>query len=217
MKTLDTFLPYVLPYARHCDQSVAEHAILNAAIDFCEQSGILQATLTPISTLQGERQYALTLPATTELVGIKRAWFKGSELIPVATEAVGTPDAWRATVPGVDPQRADPQAFYQIARSAIGLYPRPLTSEADVLTVRAAIKPTREATELDDELFNDWVETVAAGALERLHSTPGVAYTDAAKAADRRLQFVIGVSKAKHIATFGRTRGELSVTMRPFA
>lgn len=217
MKTLAKFLPFVMPFARSCPQEVAEQAILDAAIDFCEQTGVLQRTLDPLDVGAGVMEYELLLPTKQELVQVKRAWFKGSELTPVAVEAVGIPQAWRDDVPGVTPQAGDPQAFYSSSRNSIAVYPRPRIAEEGVLTVRAATKPSRSATQLEDELFEDWVEAIAAGALMRLHAAPGTAYTDTTRSETRRTEFQVAVNKAKYRANFGRTRGELAVTMRPFA
>lgn len=217
MIALSAFLPWVLPFAAHCAEPVAKRAILDAAIDFCEQTAVIQLTLDPISTVQERVEYELALPNNQELVVLKRAWFKGTELVPVPTAAVGKPEAWRTTVPGVDPQAGDPQAFYQAARNVVGLYPRPQSSEANVLTVRAATKPSRSATQVEDELFHDWAETIAAGALARLLATPGQSYTDMNRALGFRMDFQLGANKAKYRANYGRTNGELTVTMRPFA
>lgn len=217
MIALASFLPYVLPFAAHCAEPVATRAVLDAAIDFCEQTGVVQSTLAPVSTVANVFSYNLVLPADQDLVSIKRAWFKGTSLAPVPTDAVGAPEAWRVSVPGVTPATGDPRAFYEAQRNAIGLYPRPSASETDVLTVRVSTKPQRVATQLADELFYDWVEVVAAGALERLHSTPGVSYTDQGRADRRREEFLVGINKAKLRAATGRTPGELSVTPRPFA
>lgn len=217
MKDLDVFLPYVLPYAMGCPPSVAKQAVVDAAIEFCERSGAIQQTLDPMSTSLGTLEYELDLPTKQDLVQIKRAWFKGAEMTPVPTESVRNALAWRATIPGVQAQSGDPSEFYTASRNAVGIFPRPSVAETDVLTVRAVLKPSRDATQLDDALYLDWVEVIAAGALQRLHSTPAQPYTDSARAEQRAAKFFAGVTKAKLFAVNGRTQGELSVQMRPFA
>lgn len=217
MKNLNAFLMYVMPYARGCPQVVARQAILDSAIEFCEMSGAIQQTLDPVTAVAGVTEYDLPLPTRQDLVQVKRAWYKDSELVPAALDAIRTAQAWRNSIPGVEATTGEPREFYTVNRSSIGLYPKPRTTEANVITVRVALKPARTATQLEDELFDDWVEVIAAGALYRLHSAPGEPYTDTAKAADRDRQFRAGVNKGKLLVNTGRVRGELSVQMRPFA
>lgn len=216
MKSLDLFLPYVQPYVMGCPDSAARQAIVDSAIEFCERTQIIQQTLDPMSTEAGIGEYELDLPTRQELVQVKRAWFKGSEMDPVAVEAVRNALAWRDVIPGVQAESGSPREFYTADRGAIGLYPRPTTTEADTLTVRAALKPSRSVTQLDDSLYEDWVEVIAAGALKRLHATRGQPYTDQAAASAAAAVFLEGANRAKYVATYGRARGELSVQMRPF-
>lgn len=217
MKSLDLFMPYVQPYVMGCPDSAVRQAIVDAAIEFCDRTHVVQQTLDPMTTELAVSEYELDLPSRQELVQVKRAWFKGSELEPVAIESVRNALAWRDVIPGVQAVSGDPREFYTVDRGAVGLYPRPTKTEVDTLTVRAALKPSRTATVLEDQLYEDWVEVIAAGALKRLHATRGQPYTDLPAASAASAVFLEGCNRAKYVATYGRTRGELRVQMRPLA
>lgn len=217
MKTLAVFLPYVQPYVLACPKPVMRQAIVDAAIDFCEQTHIIQQILDPLSLEAGTREYELSMPSRQELVMVKRAWFKGTELAPAAQESVSLASAWRDDIPGVTATTGDPGEFYQVGQRSIGLHPVPAEDEDEVLTARVALKPTRNATSLEDVLYEDWVEAIRDGALYRLHTTPGQSYTDLPAAANRFAGFMQAVSKAKAQATRGRVQADTTVQMRPFA
>jgi hypothetical protein len=217
MKALNLFLPHIMPYAMGCPKVNARQALVSAAIEFCEQTLLVRATLAAVDLVAGTYTYTPTTPTHEAMVMPVGAWFKGAELAPVAADEIHNPQAFAASIPDVEAETGDPREFFALTAGQIGLYPIPETSESGVLLVRAALRPTRAATQLEDVLLEDWVETLAAGALYRLHSTAGQAYTDAAQAERRFIEFRRGIQRAKVEASRGRVRGALQVRMRPLA
>lgn len=217
MKTLTQFLPYVTPYAMGCPANVARQAVLAAAIDFCERSNLVEATLDAANTVAGEAEIALDVPRQQTIAMVTRAWFKTQELQLVARAHISAVQAWNQEVPGATAATGEPRECYWIDGNTVGVHPAPATSESGVLTVRAALRPTRNATAVADALFDNWVETIAAGALARIYATPGQPYSDMSTALARRQEFMTGIQRARIESATGRVQGELRVQMRPFA
>ena len=64
--------------------------------------------------------------------------------------------------------------------------------------LRIAFKPTMAMTEVDDVLYDDWVDPIVAGAKHRLMTTADSDMVDAASAADNRRTFRRGVDRARN-------------------
>lgn len=217
MKLVTSFLPYVMPYVMGCPKPVARRAIVDAAIEFCEKSMLVQQTLDPFSVEQGQPTYDLYVD-THQLVFMPvQVWFKSALLKPQPSAQIANAQAYRQDIPEQTLATGDPREYFSVEPNVIGLYPVPAADLANALTVRAAVRPKRGATQLADVLYDNWVETVADGALMRLHGTPGQAYSDEGQRAKRRGEFYAGLNRATIEASRGRVPGELRVTPNPFS
>lgn len=217
MKYLSSFLPFILPSASGCSEPIAKQALIAAAIEFCERTSVVQRTLDPVDVNASDREIELPVPRHQAVTTVLKAWFKGRELALPAQTDIHLPTAYRDNIPDVDGQSGDPVELYHIRAGVVGLNPVPTTDEENVLTVRAAMRPTRSATQLEDVLFEDWVEVLASGALARLHAMPGQPFTDQVQALNRRGEFQLGIGKAYIESSKGKVRTDLRVTPRPFA
>jgi hypothetical protein len=218
MKSLNLFLPYVLPYAAGCPKPTAKQAIVDAAIEFCEKTLVIQETLDALDTIEDQTEYELRVGRHLAVCMVMRAWFKGQELQPIAQVDLRNVQAYRDDVPDVDVTTGPPSQYFHTRTNHIGLYPIPDSdnAEADALTVRVATRPTRDATQLADELYENWVEAIASGALYRLHLTPDQTYSSGDRAAQRLTEFRQRMNRARIEAPRARVKGLLSVRMRAF-
>ena len=149
---------------------------------------------------------------------VRRAWYLGTPLGPVADDSIGSPLAYLSDVgDGEVEAETGPPSVCLWHENKLRLYPIPAENKTEGLVVRVAVKPTTDAAALPDELLTHWREAIVHGALERVLNMRGSAHYDP-QAADRSgTQFAAAVAKAKAMARTGRVPGELSVTMRPFA
>ena len=216
MKALSVFFPYVLPYVMGCPKATVRRALVDAAIEFCETTQLVQQTLDVADTEQGNVECALFPPRYQAVAMPLKVWFKGNLLSPAADAHVQAVQTYNAEPVGVEITTGDPREYFALGANKLGLYPVPESTEAGTITVRAALKPTRSATQLEDVLFEDWAEVIAAGALMRLHQTAGQPWSDAVQAVARERAFRVGMNRARIEASRGRTRGELRVTPRAF-
>lgn len=217
MKAVTSFLPYVLPFAMGCPKPVARRALVDAAIEFCEKSELVQKTLEPISVAANQPEYDMYAGSYQQVFMPRQVWFKTAPLIPRASRALANIQAFRQDAPEQQLQTDDPVEYFESTAGRLGLYPAPKAALANALTVRAVLRPKRGTTQLEDMLFDNWVEVIAAGALVRILGTVGQAYSDQGEAARRQAEFLAGIARAKRESNRGRVPGELRVQMTPFA
>jgi hypothetical protein len=194
MKKLEAFLPYVLPSVAGCSQPLAEQAIRDSAIQFCEETHYLQLVSDPIDLVAGASEYDIDVPASHSVARLLNTWF-GPEQRPTGR-----------------PQRAE-----FIGPSTLRIWPVPQADLPAAMQTCIALKPARTATSLDDSMFNDWVEGIAAGAIYRICMMPGQAFSSDQDAIKAMGVYNLWRGKARFEMTKKRTMTDLTVQMRRFA
>ena len=213
MLNLDVFLPRLLPSVPGCSDPLARQALLDSAIEFCEETGVVQFTTDPQYTTSSAT-YTVTVPAGHKVALTQRAWYGKTELRPTLLSMINNVDAYTAEVS--DPHTA-PHSFLESAPGEITLYPTPGALAVELLAFRVTTKPARDATQVEDVLFQDWAEPIVAGALRRLHATPDTPFFSDTHSMRRAAEFQLGVSRARAEAQRGRVRGSMTVAARAFA
>lgn len=208
MKPLTDFLPRMLPYLPGCSEPLAVQTLLDSAIDFCEQSEVLREDLDPIITLVGVNNYELDAPSQQQVARVISVQLDGSWLqdFPVdypdkPIDMAGRPTHFSTTRNG--------------STLELKLFPQP--DAAYEIKVSVATRPLRTATQVEDDLFNLWVEPVVAGAISRVKAIPNQPFTDPQGALVMQMQAQAGVAKARREGSYGRIRGSLKVNFRPAA
>lgn len=213
MVSLDSFMPRLAPYVVGVAKPLAHQALVDSAIQFCEETGVIRATLDPFTTLVGEATYPLMPAPHTEVSRVIKVWI-GKRLVYMAPEAAT--DDLRGATTQTDSTSGAPLWGAVVEQDSITLVPTPDTADIPV-AVRAIIRPTRTASQLDSELFARWGEAIVGGAISRLAAIPGQPFSDPGQAQRGDALFWQGVSRAKVHATRGTTATPLAVRQRPFA
>jgi hypothetical protein len=217
VKSLSSFMSRILPHVSGCPDVLAEEALLDTAIEFCEKTLVVQKTLPPVSTLPEQINYTLTPPTHQAVLLVLAAWFKGALMEPVASQEVLNVQGYTTTVPGYEHLfRGDPTQYYWTAPNTLCVFPIPDDTDSDSILVRVATKPSRSATQLEDVLFDDWVDALVAGTLARLHATKDQAWSSSDRSLLRSREFRLAVQRARMEGATGRVRTTLSVKMRRF-
>lgn len=214
MQSLDLFLPRILPLVPSCPDILARQAIVDAASEFCEETLLIQYTCDPLSAVKGEGAYELDVPSQQNVAAITKVWYKASSLAPAAAAEIDNIMAYASGATGTTPDQGTPRVFYELTPGVAGIYPVPDTTEASVISARIATKPTRSATSVEDVLYDDWVEVIAAGALMRICAIPNKAFSNESVAAHHAAKFYQGISRATNIRIRGRLIGSMSVAPR---
>lgn len=213
MVPLDNFLPRLLPYTLGAAQPLAIQSLLDAAIQFCEETGVVRVTTSPVLTRIGQATYDVGLASQTELSRVLKVWVGGSLVY-------ASPEAMTDKVQGVSTEVQNDtgtiREVHVIEPGTITLVGPPDKDDLQIV-VRAATRPTRSAKQVDDELFNRWCDAIVSGAIYRMASIPGQPFSDMSQAQHALSMFWQQVNRAKIQANRGPTGSPLAVKMRRFA
>jgi hypothetical protein len=217
-KTLDQFMPWVMPMVPGCPDPLAQQAIRAAAIDFCVRTDIIQRVITADATINVE-DYTITPPSDMQLARILSVSWQGRVLTPVSPDLVTQDVVLRgANVGTATVVSEDPLYFFQKMPNDPGfsLYPIPKATLTLGLTVKASFSPTNAATTVDDPLWDDWVDDIGAGAIAQLMTMPGQPFSSS-NARTYALAFRDAVTRAKRVKNEGYLAGSLRVQPVTFA
>ena len=212
MVPLDAFMSRLMPSAPGAPDPLVRQALVDAAIQFCELTGIARFTSDPVPTVAGVSTYDVDLPEQTEMSKVIGLWVGGHK---INTAPEVTVQDHRGVYQQETPDTGFPGYAVVIEPRAVTFVPAPNTDNLPIL-IRSTTRPTRSATKLDDVLFDRWAESIVAGALYRLCNTPGQPYTDVVRAQQSRAEFYGDMSLAKIDANRGGVVGSISVRARPF-
>lgn len=168
MSSIDTFLPYVRPFAPGVPDPTAYRHIRNATIEFCERTRLWKWEDTYDITASDCEQ--ILTPSGSILHDIEVVLFNGKEL-----RAVGTRDLdrlmphWRTEDDG-----GLPQFVTQIEQNTIRIVPR----LEGTLYLCLRLKPSKDTMELPDFIASEYSECIGWGALGRLLMIPGQSYSN---------------------------------------
>lgn len=207
------FLPEVLPYVHDCPQVVAVNAIRNAAIEFCEKSHYWQVNIEPMNMVAGENTYEVPVPDDTVLIDVKGGWYNGRLVIPKSPEELSRlyrNADWRTVIGG-------PTYITRITGSEVIVVPNPDRTEEKALALRAIIAPSRAATTITTDVYEQFLEAIAMGAKARLYETPGQPYYDIQLAAMCKRLFMVAIGEAKIKANKGYSRASVAIEFPGFA
>lgn len=214
MKDLSVFLNDVMPDVPGCTVELATNAIRHSCIDFCEKSLILQRDHDPVTVVAGIVDYDFEPPTGYLVVKIMKAWYKSQPLTPKAPDEINDAEVYNRLFAGANKDGKDPTTILQKDERTFSLYGIPAVTVPNGLTMRVALKPSRSATTVDDVLYEDYVEGIAAGAKYRLMVSPGKPYTNPQLAAAHMDLYRQSTNVARQRAMRGWTRSNLGVTLR---
>lgn len=205
----DLFLPEVLPYVPDCPQIAAVNAIRNACIEFCNRTLYWQEDLDPLPIVANVSNYPIDTPRGTVFIDLIEAWNDGMALRAASVEELSR------KFRGVDWRTFQGQPLYvtRIISSELLLVPQPSATVQNALTMRVAVAPDRDSTTVSEDIYQNYLETIAKGARARLHSTPGQPFFDMglsqlmaqrfrAECTDARIEVSRGLSRSSVMIQF---------------
>lgn len=207
MAAVSEIFPRLLPYAPACPEPMAEQCIVDAAIEFCEKTNAFRYTPDQVSTTAGLTTYDFDLPSFTDFARVIHLSIDSKEIQSVVTEA--------------QPLEADYQTkpdHYFVTQNEsellLNLYPTP--DDVYTIDMSIALRPTRNATQIDDDLYTYWQDAIICGALYRIMSVPGQAFSDPVNAGYYNRKFHVLMNNARNEGNLGRVVGSMRVRSNPF-
>lgn len=174
------FFPYILPFVRGCDGDTVSFQVVQTAIDFCRRTQCWRTELAGIVSVANQEGYTLPIPSDAELSRLLAFEVDGDDSYAVTNPELGRSNDRNFSLGSY--------AYLSDDRSQIFVQPVP---ECDGLAIvpYVSLKPTRAATTFPDDLFEEYVDDIANGALSRLLKMPKVDWRDVACAVDKEAEY----------------------------
>lgn len=196
MKKLENFLPRLLPWCLGAPEPLLYNALVDSAIELCEETNVVKYITDPILLVDGVADYDLDIPASMDLARVLRVWIAPAPYDPPTLQL----NNWLVTAVG-----------------QITIFPTPRGVQLHPMFVEVSTKPQRSATQLADILYTDYVEAVVGGAIFRVCSMPDQPYSNGGNAQMGMAAFRKGRNTAIYEETKGNVRRDTVVKPRPFA
>jgi len=210
-KPFTYFLPEVATEVLGCPQPLIIHAIRSAAIDLCRRSLAWMYQPAVFLTATDVAEYAFTLPAGMDLVMPTAVFLNGVPIDPVALD-----NDVDVGAPVVDLGSGTTVRYAMNENNQLVLMPAPASDDIEI-TVRVAVCPTRDATEMDATLADTFYIQIASGAIASLCAQQGKPWSNEATATYRTTKFESGVLAAANRKLKGGTTKSLFMRPRLFA
>lgn len=209
MVNLSAFFPRLIPYAPGAPEPLAQQALLDAAIEFCDRSLVVTQMLDPITLSVGTNSVELEAPTGLRVASVLRVWFDEQLLGP-------QPYAQAATLPSYNSTPTQYYGEFIDEIYSLTVVPAPDKLVRSGLKVRVALKPTRTATQVPDILFDHYAQSIVYGALGNLLAIPDQPFSNEAKSLDMTRLARAGAVAARVDALHGHLQSSMSVKMRAF-
>lgn len=181
---LADFLPEVLPSVSGCPEQVAKNGVRNAIIELCKRGLIWKYDLDPIPTQAKWPTYELTLPLSSQVIKPSRVAFEGEPIDPYSRARLDSEYAGWATRTG-----NTFGYFFNSSYSELTLAEAPGGSNGSGLEISMYLAPTRDATTVEDFIYDRLLEEVAFGARARLMMMKDSTWYDPKLGDWNRMQF----------------------------
>lgn len=208
MKTWADFKDWVLPEVTGAATELVEFYVREAATEFLRKTGILKVEIDPIALTAEVPTYDVDVPSGYGVARLEDLWLGEQPLFPRSTDQLAQMYSNWQTVEGL------PLYYFNEDPLTVRLVPVPDRSDYDNVTGWAVLKPLRTATGVEDWIFEDWVDVIAAGAKSMLMAMKQKPWTDPARSAELRVEYYAGCDRAKIKVNQSGTRGPLRVQMR---
>lgn len=206
MKPVSDFFSRITPLVLGCPEPTLQQAVVDASIAFCSDSLVLREHLDVFQTVAGLGEYDLDAPSQQDVARVLNVAVDGRAVQLVPTERASFPLATTGKPTAAFTRRIGSEFLLHLHATPDAVYP---------VSVEVATKPKRGATQLEDDLYDLWIEAVVAGALARICAIPGQPYTDPVVSANNSVAFRAHTNRARIEGAYGRVRGQIRVTARP--
>lgn len=183
MATWADFYPFVRPSAAGCPAPLLDKELREAAREFLRRTRLWREWLEPVAARQAVRDYDIEVPQGTAVVRVERATVNAMPLELLSHNVIGMDYERRVAEQGGVTTR-DRVAFTLL---------RPLPAGA-AIALEASLMPGRRSSGVPDDVFEQHVEAIAAGARARLLVMPEFLNVEGAAIASARFEEAVRVT-----------------------
>lgn len=220
-RMFSTLAPKVNASAPGCPYPLVVEAIRDAAIRVCERTLAWRYEQPPLTLTPGRAEYKFASPVDTVVQAVFSASLNDSPLVAQSLDAA-TERYPRWPVTTTDPdeiagQGSEPRAITQVGTGSFVVLPAPDAERPYELRLVYALKPSRDATGMDEVVFNEYEDAVYHNALQHLLVMPGVEWSDRELATYHARQYLLAVTSARAQANLTPFRATLHARAPRFA
>ena len=190
-------------------EPLAQQALIDAAITFCDQSLAVTVNLDPVTIPIGASAIELEAPTNTTIAQILYVWYDKKVL-----QAV--PYGQMTNIYRPDATPIEYTVEYIDETVNLMIYPAPDKIVQNGLVVRCALRPTRDATKVHDILYQRYSDAIICGAQSILCNMPDQPWTDYVRAQQMGVRARALANQARADMMFGRVQASMTVQMREF-
>lgn len=213
MASFQTLYPRLQTEAVGAPPALMDLKIRDAARMFMKEAPAYQARQADITIIPETAVYALTPPGDAEVVRVLRMNFLATDatraraVLPVA-EGMLRAD-WEVREGGI-------RHFTTPTINFVTLVPIPDVNVAGELqNIHLQLRPTRDATTINDAVLDRWEEEIMTGALWLMYDMQDQPWTNKAEARRMKLRFTKMWGNARRDLIKGFTQSDLHVKIRP--
>lgn len=166
----EDLLPFVLPEVHGCSEPLAEQAIREAVIEFCQQSRIWIYLCDPADSVAAQPNYDIDLPTDTSLVELFSVRINGEKLTPKSVDDLDNECRDWMTETGM------PRHYAQFDDDEFYCYPAPQEARSGNVTVRLILKPSQASSGFPAWINERYQKGIVAGAKSILMMKQGTSW-----------------------------------------
>ena len=202
MASYESLLSEIIPVVPGCTDTLIEQNIRAAVIELCEKTEVYQKELDPVSTVKNIFEYDLAPTSSTTVHMIIWMTYDGEDLEAITTALLEQrKPKWRQS--GYEGR---PEYFVKQSPSLFYVAPVPNETKVNGLLLRVALKPTHTSSSCEDDIVNDYRDTIINGTIYRLLRLPGREWTDYTGAQIYGSLFLEGIASASEIGKQSASR-----------
>jgi len=202
MSTTDytSFLSKVSPEVPGCPLSVAEDAVREAAIEFCEKGWAWIYTHDPLSSIANEGIYPFEPPSGALVSRVLQAWYDDRQLVPRTADQLAEYYANWTTEAG------SPKYMVQDDEENLTIVPMPTAGIVDAIRQRVCLRPSHASTSIETRIYEHHLDAIAMGAKAKLMMMSGKTWENTNMAAAYKGMFQEKIDAARYKAQNGYGR-----------
>ena len=216
--TFVDFKKHIAPDVLPCPDPIVERQLINTILEFYKLTHVKTVDFNielDSDGIDSDYQDSIDIDLNEYFtnyrpVAVVRINIDGVDYEPAYKEVLNTIDAWDGSVGS-----SSVKYFHFVSNDTLRVYDMG-TGDSNMY-LRIALKPERDITEVEEEsLYEDHLETIAAGVKARILRMPGKPWTSQTAAKQSHIDWRRGLSKARANFDKGYTRNPQAVNPRSF-
>lgn len=202
------------PSVPGCSLPLIVNQVRTAAIITCERTLAWRHEQTAFNLTPGKYAYDYNKPLDTDVHSVLHvALNDNSSLTPITLDqATELFPGWvraSTTAQAIADNGSEPRFITQVSPGQYSVLPPPDAAKTYTLRMIYALKPSRDASEMDEDVMNQLEEAIVSKALQELLILPNTTWGDRELASYHAKQYIARVSENRARANLGRARGML--------